>query len=106
MKARRSYLPVIILGLFCSHSINGQTPQQQRQEETPVRLAATEVSLDIVVKDKKGRFVKDLTASDFEVYEDGVRQKVESFRLVVREATHGPAAAAEAPETAEALTMY
>jgi hypothetical protein len=26
--------------------------------------------------------------------------------LVVREATHGPAAAAEVPETAETLTMY
>jgi cytochrome d ubiquinol oxidase subunit I len=26
--------------------------------------------------------------------------------LVVREATHGPSAAAEAPEAAEALTMY
>ncbi|HXG92036.1 MAG TPA: VWA domain-containing protein [Blastocatellia bacterium] len=101
MKAHSSFLSVVVLSLFCFNSINAQTPsQQQRQEETPIRLAANEVSLDIVVKDKKGRFVKDLTASDFEVYEDGVRQKVESFRLVVREAAVTGNKAERKPEPA------
>lgn len=38
----------------------------------------------MVVRDKKGRLVKDLKPSDFEVSEDGVRQEVVSFRLVSR----------------------
>jgi VWFA-related protein len=58
-----------------------QTPQ-----ETKIRIGTAEVALDVVVRDKKGRPVKDLKASDFEVYEDGVRQQLESFRLVSREA--------------------
>ena len=42
--------------------------------------------LDVVVRDKKGRPVKDLGATDFEVFEDGIRQKIESFRLYQKEA--------------------
>jgi VWFA-related protein len=81
MKIRQCCLFLIILSLFPYPSVIAQTPQ----DEKPVRPGTTEVSLDIVVRDKKGRVVKDLTPTDFEVYEDGVRQKVESFRLVVRE---------------------
>jgi VWFA-related protein len=55
------------------------------QDEQKIRISTTEVVLDVVVRDKKGRPVKDLSASDFEVYEDGVRQDIQSFRLVVRE---------------------
>src|SRR6185503_7652096 len=57
----------------------------QDQDEV-VRFRTNEVKLDVVVKDKKGRPIKDLKASDFEVLEDGVTQKVESFRFVSREA--------------------
>ena len=39
------------------------------------------VTLDVVVRDKKGHMVRDLTAADFEVYEDGVKQPVESFEV-------------------------
>src|SRR3712207_6661914 len=54
------------------------------QDEEPVVVGSTEVLMDAVVKDKKGALVKDLQASDFEVFEDGVRQEVRSFRLVTR----------------------
>jgi VWFA-related protein len=55
------------------------------QDETKLRIGTAEVVLDIVVRDKKGRPVRDLTATDFEIFEDGIRQNTESFRLVVRE---------------------
>ena len=85
MRTFMSCLLLAALGLFSYNSISGQTPSEQRQDEPALRLRANEVSLDIVVKDKKGRSVRDLKAADFEVYEDGVLQKVESFRFVLRE---------------------
>ena len=36
--------------------------------------------LDLVVRDKHGKQVKNLKAEDVEIYEDGVRQEVVSFR--------------------------
>src|SRR6516225_9862463 len=66
-----------------------QAPQTQKpnppQEEEKISIGTNEVLLDAVVRDKKGHAVKDLQASDFEIYEDGVRQEVKSFRLVTRE---------------------
>ena len=53
---------------------------QQRSEKVVVNTG--EVLLDAVVRDKTGRLVKDLTAADFEVYEDGVKQQTNSIRLV------------------------
>jgi len=58
----------------------------QEQDEV-VRVRSNEVRLDVVVKDKKGRPIRDLKNTDFEVLEDGVPQKLESFRFVTREAT-------------------
>jgi VWFA-related protein len=42
------------------------------------------VTLDVVVRDKKDRAVRDLQAGDFEVYEDGVLQRIESFEVFGR----------------------
>jgi VWFA-related protein len=47
-----------------------------------IRVTATEVALDLVVRDKKGRQVKNVKPADVEIYEDGVRQQVLSFRMV------------------------
>ena len=75
----------------CPALVCAQTPPVQDQDEV-VRFRSNEVRLDVVVKDKKGRPIKDLKSTDFEVLEDGVPQKVESFRFVTREA---PASASE-----------
>lgn len=57
---------------------------QSQSDQGRVKITTGEVLLDMVVRDKKGRIVKDLKASDVEVYEDGVLQKLESFRLITR----------------------
>src|SRR5829696_2657653 len=62
-----------------------QDPRDQEQEYERVVVGTSEVVMDAVVKDKKGHVIKDLKPSDFEVFEDGVRQEVKSFRLVTRE---------------------
>jgi VWFA-related protein len=64
------------------------------------------VTLDVVVRDKKGRMVRDLAAGDFEVYEDGVKQAVDSFKVFGNrtepEAEAAQAPAAKAPPVAPA----
>lgn len=81
-----------------------QTPPKPEQRAEPeVVLGAREVMLDVVVRDKKGRPVKDLAASDFEVYEDGVQQQIVSFRLVSR-GPSGEVTATESPTPAAAPT--
>jgi VWFA-related protein len=66
------------------------TPTQNQDEEI-VSVNTAEVMLDAVVRDKRGLIIKDLTADDFEIYEDGKRQQVSSFRLITPEVRNGNA---------------
>ncbi|MCM3871469.1 MAG: VWA domain-containing protein [Pyrinomonadaceae bacterium] len=80
----RSLLSLALIITTTSASlIFGQTPTSQDQDDV-IRVKTNEVKLDVVVKDKKGRPIKDLKPTDFEVSEDGVPQKVESFRFVMQ----------------------
>src|SRR5215510_4343059 len=86
MKSRMNFLLAFTLILSSYQPLQGQNPApSQRQDEPKIRIGTAEVTLDAVVRDKKGRPVKDLTAAEFEIYEDGVRQQIESFRLALRE---------------------
>jgi VWFA-related protein len=79
------------------------TPPEQEPEKQDIEKIVTgtnEVLLDAVVRDKKGHFVKDLHQSDFEVFEDGVPQRIQSFRIVSRE----PVAATSTSSTAAPAT--
>ena len=58
-------------------------PSSQTQQPT-FRVTSDLVSTDVIVRDSKGQFISDLKASDFEVFEDGVKQDIVSFVL-----THG-----------------
>ena len=70
--------------------------------EVPVFGTSTAaVVVDVVVRDKKGKLVRDLTAADFTVLEDGAPQAVESLRVVdtapaAQEAAAGPVSPAPA----------
>ena len=52
------------------------------ESATTIHATVNEVALDLVVRDKKGRLVKNLKPGDVEIYEDGVRQEIRSLRLV------------------------
>ena len=57
--------------------------QQPAQPSQPVfRAGINFVRVDVIVDDKKGQNVGDLTQSDFEVLEDGKPQHIETFKLV------------------------
>ena len=85
MKVFVTILLTIAVTFFPLRLVNGQEPSQQKPDEV-LRVRTNEVRLDIVVKDKKGHTVKDLTPADFEVLEDGVSQRIQSFGFVNREA--------------------
>ena len=55
-----------------------------------IRTTVNEVALDLVVRDKKGRLVKNLKPGDVQIYEDGVLQEVRSLRLVSGAAPPAP----------------
>ncbi len=71
------------LSLLLTVAIGLQAVSQEQDDV--IRVRSNEVRLDVVVKDKKGRPIRDLKAADFEILEDGVSQKIESFRFVSRE---------------------
>jgi VWFA-related protein len=61
-----------------------QDQSKPARQDEKVAVGTVEVLLDVVVKDKRGRAVTDLSSADFEVLEDGVKQPIESFRLITR----------------------
>lgn len=90
-------LPLVVL-LACAVAQAGgaQERQQSQQQPTPpepqspqtqpaqptFRTGINFVRVDVIVSDRKGAPVADLTAKDFEVSEDGKPQTIEQFRLV------------------------
>lgn len=73
------------LGLVLSLLVVGAGSVPALAQGPPARLApvgAEQVEVDLVVRDKGGRLVRDLRLDEVEVLEDGVRQDVESLTLV------------------------
>jgi VWFA-related protein len=60
-------------------------PQSAAQQPT-FKSSAALVEVDIIARDKDGRFVSGLTADDFEVLEDGKPQPIQHFYLVTERA--------------------
>ena len=91
---KKSFLSLLLIfALTVSAPLNALSQDPAPQQQTPqVAIRSTEVLLDVVVKDKKGKFVKDINAADLEVFEDGAKQQIESFRLVTRSSTAKPEA--------------
>ncbi|MGA2737504.1 MAG: VWA domain-containing protein [Bryobacteraceae bacterium] len=81
-------MPQLNLTLFgcilCCALAGPALAQDAPQPESGPAIQATvnEVALDLVVRDKKGRLVRNLKPGDVEIYEDGVRQEIRSLRLV------------------------
>jgi VWFA-related protein len=51
----------------------------QAQDDDVVRVKSNLVNIDVIAKDKKGKYISDLKAGDFTITENGVAQKIEFF---------------------------
>ncbi len=74
---------VLLALLIVSASAQSQLPAQDpkpRDDDPPLKLEATLVQVPVTVTNRRGVYVTDLTAKDFVVYEDGVRQNIEFFK--------------------------
>jgi Ca-activated chloride channel family protein len=80
-------LSIVAISLFVGASAlaqkpatkpNETKPQPQRREDPPQKIGVLEVRLPISAKRDK-KFLPGLTQNNFEVYEDGKRQKIEKF---------------------------
>jgi len=61
------------------------------QEDDVVKVKSNLVNIDVIVKDKKGKYVSDLKAEDFVITENGQPQKIEFFDAPLSKTeTHKP----------------
>jgi VWFA-related protein len=88
--------PVLLGGVVAAVLLTPAAPRAGRAQnppaQTPVfRTTTNSIEVDVMVRDDRGAFVRDLTAKDLEIYEDGKRQVIEQIYLV------GPDAAGMTP---------
>lgn len=72
----RGFLGVSLAALAAAAGVVGVLAAAPQE---PFRASVDVVSLNVTVADGTGRYVTDLEANDFQVYEDGVRQDVTVF---------------------------
>jgi len=81
MTRRRAATFVLLLGALIQGRPSAQSALRPADRQS-FAATATAILVDVVVRDKKGKPVTDLNAADFQVAEDGVPQKVDSFTRV------------------------
>lgn len=75
----------VFLAAIPIHSQNKKPNKSDDQDV--IKVTSNLVSLDVIVKEKKGRPITDLKAEDFKVTENGVPQKIEFFDSTLTTAT-------------------
>jgi VWFA-related protein len=86
----------MVLTFTCGFALSQNNPPGTQQRDTSktakdkplsekddvVRISVTLVQVDAVVTDRQGRQVTDLKPSDFEIFEDGRRQRISNFSYI------------------------
>jgi VWFA-related protein len=81
MKTTQIFVSIIFLGLGLTIISNAQK-NSASEKDYKIQVGVEEVRIDAVVLDNKGNQVTDLTADDFEIYQDGKFQKINSSTYV------------------------
>ena len=76
----------LVLGTAALSARDPQQPQQPASPPATFRSSTALVEVDVIVKDKDGRFVSGMTADDFAVSEEGRPQQIQHFYLVTENA--------------------
>jgi VWFA-related protein len=79
---RGRWVVTIACLLVVTHAPRAQEPSQAPQAQPErIRVGVDLVTTSVSVRDGRGRFLADLKADEFELYEDGVRQTLVTFLL-------------------------
>src|SRR4051812_10822550 len=83
MKSRiLTFLAFLFLLSFSAFAQVSQPDIPADQDDDVVKISTTLIQIDAVVTDKKGNIVTDLTANDFEIYQNGKKQDISNFSFV------------------------
>ena len=64
-------------------TISGQQTPPRTTTQRPTFVSQVDlVTLDVIVRDKRGQFLPDLKREDFTVLEDGVAQDISEAKLI------------------------
>jgi len=97
MPAIRNFAVLVLTPLLAAQQAPPPQPDVPR-----FKTQAATVMVDVIVTDRKGNVVPGLTAADFQVFENGVQQKISSFEAPAN--PDSPAASAK-PESLGARSM-
>ena len=101
---RRAVGPLALALFFSGAALTVPAEKERSLPATSFAVSTERVQVDVVVRDKKDAILRGLTAADLEVYEDGVRQRIDSLDFVERSRLEpAPVLASAAPVTAPAF---
>jgi VWFA-related protein len=81
---RRAIGPLSLALVLSGGALPAWAEEARSLSPTSFAVSTERVKVDVVVRDKKDAILRGLVAADLEVYEDGVRQTVDSFDFVER----------------------
>ena len=76
---RRKIFQVTVPALLTTAVLAGQQSPRTGQQTPTFRSTTDLITTDVVVRDKDGKFIPDLRLDEFQVFEDGVPQKIVGF---------------------------
>jgi VWFA-related protein len=93
---------IVLLASTQHVGLAGQSGGSRPDRQT-ISSSVNAILVDVVVRDRKNQPVTDLSAADFEVFEDGARQAIDTFTRVSRGGGIGVDIAWKAPDTPVAV---
>lgn len=86
--------------VFPQSTSQSEPAKQQAAIDDVVRISVTLVQVDAVVTDRSGRIITDLKPDEFELYQDGKKQRITHFSFIAAEPAAATAVAERPPSGA------
>lgn len=101
-KPSRSLFLALLLAIATATTANSQAPSAPPQQASVIRTTTRLVVLHVVVTDKSGNPVTDLSRDDFSIFENNHPQNISSFELPPATSASSPASSTSASSRAQA----
>jgi VWFA-related protein len=71
--------PMFLLSVLSAVSAQAQDAQKPQKQDDVIKVKSNLVNIDVMVKDKRGKYISDLKPEDFVIIENGVPQTLKFF---------------------------